>query len=66
MERSRSREILVAVAEELQDTHASDVFVKRILSKEVIVVKEGDTFVFHAQMERSSWQEKIQRDPHIQ
>ena len=40
------RDTLEADAEELQDTHAPEVNVKRTNAKEVIVVKGGDEFIF--------------------
>ena len=42
---------LVTDAEELQEHHTPEVCVKRINSEEVLVIKGGDKFISHAQME---------------
>ena len=51
---SWKRDILVADGKEFQNNDASEVFVKRVNAKEVLLVKEGDKFM-------RKWNDKVER-----
>ena len=44
--RSWTGDVLVADIEELHENGASELYLRRIKEKEVIVPKDGDTFIF--------------------